>query len=64
MNYMCVINSKVTKVFGFLWLEDLFSGMWWQEVRLVLTLTGFSFTVLYCEGPSLLQHCFLVHLLE
>lgn len=61
---MFVIDYKVAKVFGFLWLEDPFSGMWWQEVRLVLALTGFSFTVLDCDGTSILQNCFLLHLLE
>lgn len=61
---MCVINSKIMKILRIFWLEDLFSEMWWQEVRLVLKLTGFSFTVLYSDGTSLLQNCFLVHLLE
>lgn len=47
VNYMCVISSKITKILRIFWLENLFSEMWWQEVRLVLMLDGgFSFTML------------------
>lgn len=43
MNYMCAISSKITKSRRTFWFENLFSEMWWQEVRLVLTLDrGFT----------------------
>lgn len=45
VNYMCAISSKITKSRRTFWFENLFSEMWWQEVRLVLTLDG-GFTML------------------
>lgn len=61
MDYMYVISSKVMMIRRIWGLENLLGEMWWQEVRLALTLGG---SLLWSDGASLLQNYFLMHLLE